>query len=137
MKDMNTDFLSTKNDNPYCRVAEVNGSTSWDKWLKTVENALIELGYRRYVQHYKSEDFMYWKTFYDGEDKAYMVGLAFYDFRQYVDSNPHADRISVQFECMLIDIDSRIDLTVSKDISLAEFESMAKSFYEAMSQYCH
>jgi hypothetical protein len=26
MKDTNTDFLSTKNENPYCRVAEVSSS---------------------------------------------------------------------------------------------------------------
>lgn len=129
--------MNEKPKKPQLKVAKVNGSTSWEKWLESVEKALVELGYRRYVQHYKSEDFMYWKTFYDGENKAYQVGLAFYDFRQYADRSPHADRISVQFECMLIDIDSRIDLTVSKDISLSEFESMAKSFYEAMSQYCH
>ena len=122
---------------PQLNVAALKGSESWESWLKSIEKALVELGYRRYVQHYKSEDFMYWKTFYDGEEKAYLVGLAFYDFRRYIDRDKNANRISVQFECMLIDIDSRIDLTVSKDIPLAEFESMAKSFYEAMSQYCH
>jgi hypothetical protein len=128
--------MNEKPKKPQLKVAVVNGSTSWEKWLESVERALVELGYRRYVQHFKSEDFIYWKTFYDGEKKAYMVGLAFYDFRKYADRSTHADRISVQFECMLIDIDSRIDLTVSKDIPLAKFESMAKSFYEAMSQYC-
>lgn len=130
-------YETEKQNKPKLKIAKVNDNTSWDNWLKTVEKSLVELGYKRYVQHYKSEDFMYWKTFYDGENKAYQVGLAFYDFRQYANRSHHADRISVQFECMLINIESRIDLTVSKDISLSEFESMAKSFYEAMYLYCH
>lgn len=129
--------MNEKQNKPKLKIAKVNDNTSWENWLKTVEKALVELGYKRYVQHYKSEDFMYWKTFYDGENKAYQVGLAFYDFRQYANLSHHVDRIIVQFECMIINIESRIDLTVSKDISLSEFESMAKSFYEAMSLYCH
>ena len=47
------------------------------------------------------------------------------------------ERIGVQFECMFTDIDARIDLSVSKDISLEHFEIMAKTFIDAMAQYCH
>lgn len=38
---------------------------------------------------------------------------------------------------MFTDIDERIDLSVSKDISLEQFEIMTKTFIDAMFQYCH
>jgi len=38
------------------------------------------------------------------------------------------------YECMIIN-DDRIDLTVSKKITLDEFEWMAKSFYESMLKF--
>jgi hypothetical protein len=31
--------------------------------------------------------------------------------------------------------DDRIDMSVSKNIALVEFENMAQTFYEAMTQY--
>jgi hypothetical protein len=40
------------------------------------------------------------------------------------------------YQCRLINIDNRIDMNVSKDIDLPEFEKMVKTFYETMSQYC-
>jgi hypothetical protein len=93
------------------------------------------LGYRKFFQNHKNEDFCYWKTFKNGEDKIYQIGLLFYDFRKYADRDPMANRISVMYQCMLL-CDDRIDIDVSKDIDLPEFELMAKTFYEAMSQYC-
>jgi hypothetical protein len=45
-----------------------------------------------------------------------------------------ANRIGVQFECLLIN-ENRIDLSVSKDISVKEFETMCYSFYESMKKY--
>jgi len=39
------------------------------------------------------------------------------------------------YECMILGED-RIDMCVYKNIDLVEFENMAKTFYEAMSQYC-
>ena len=43
--------------------------------------------------------------------------------------------IGVQFECMFIGCDKRIDLEVSDDILLEEFEEMSKTFYNAMKIY--
>ena len=120
--------------NPPLLIADVSGSTSWDEWLSETELKLKELGYRRYVQNHKNEDFCYWKTFKNGDDKIYQIGLLFYDFRKYADRDPFANRIGVMYQCRLL-CDDRIDMCVSKNIDLNEFELMSKTFYEAMSQY--
>ena len=109
--------------------------TDWDSWLSEYEDNLKELGYKKYNQNHKNEDFCYWKTFKNGEDKIYQIGILFYDFRKYADRDPMANRISVMYQCMLL-CDDRIDMDVSKEIDLPEFELMAKTFYEAMSKYC-
>ena len=98
------------------------------------ETKLKELGYKRYVQNHKNEDFCYWKTFKNGEDKIYQIGILFYDFRKYADRDPYANRIGIMYECMVLGED-RIDMCVSKNIGLVEFENMAQTFYVAMSQY--
>lgn len=118
--------------NPPLLIASVSGCTSWDEWLEQIELSLKEIGYRKYKQNLKNEDFAYWKTF-DG----YQVGLFFYDFRKHQNQFNIPEGIGVQFECMFTDIDSRIDLSVSKDISLEQFEIMAKTFVDAMFKYCH
>ena len=123
--------------NPPLLIASVSGCTSWDEWLEKTELSLKEMGYRKYKQSLKNEDFAYWKSFYINENKAYQVGLFFYDFRKHQNEFNIPERIGVQFECMFIDIDARIDLSVSKDISLEQFEIMARTFYDAMFQYCH
>jgi hypothetical protein len=99
-----------------------------DEWLSETETKLKDLGYRRYVQNHKNEDFCYWKTFKKGEDKIYQIGILFYDFRKY------ANRIGIMYECMVLGED-RIDMCVSKNIDLVEFEKMSQTFYEEMSQY--
>ena len=104
-------------------VVEISGS---------VQLSLKEMGYRKYKQSLKNEDFAYWKTF-----EGYQVGLFFYDFRKHQNQFNIPERIGVQFECMFTDVDARIDLSVSKDISLEQFEIMAKTFIDAMFQYCH
>ena len=108
--------------------------TSWDEWLESTEKKLKEIGYGRYKQNIKHEDFAYWKTFHVGGGIGYMVGIYFYDFRKYAERDPNTNRISVQFECQFVN-DFRMDLTVSKDIPLEEFETMAATFYDAMSKY--
>ena len=118
--------------NPPLLIASVSGCNSWDEWLEKTEASLKELGYRKYKQEVKNEDFAYWKAF-----EGYQVGIFFYDFRKYQNQFNVPERIGVQFECMFTDIDTRIDLSVSKDISLEQFEIMAKTFIDAMSQYCH
>jgi hypothetical protein len=121
---------------PPLLIADVSGSTSWDEWLSEMETKLKEIGYRRYVQNYKNEDFCYWKIFKNGQDKIYQIGILFYDFRKYADRDSYANRIGIMYECMILG-DDRIDMCVSKNIDLFEFEKMAQTFYEAMSQYCH
>lgn len=117
---------------PPLLIASVSGCTSWDEWLEKTELSLKELGYRKYKQSLKNEDFAYWKTF-----EGYQVGLFFYDFRKHQNQFNIPERIGVQFECMFTDINERIALSVSKDISLEQFETMAKTFVDAMFQYCH
>jgi len=119
---------------PLLQQYTINDSIDWDKWLIEYETNLKELGYRKFGQNYKKENFSYWKTFRNGKDEIYQIGLLFYDFREYADRDPMANRIGVMYECMLM-YDDRIDMTVSKDIDLPEFESMTKTFYEAMLHY--
>ena len=116
--------------NPPLLIVDVNGITSWDEWLFETETKLKEIGYRKYVQNHKNEDFCYWKTFKNGEYKIYQIGILFYDFRKYADAN----RIGIMYECRILGKD-RIDMCVSKNIDLVEFENMAQTFYRAMSQY--
>jgi hypothetical protein len=115
-------------------IKDINDYTSWNDWLEQTETALKEIGYRRYVQNHKNEDFCYWKTFKNGEDKLYQIGILFYDFRKYADRDPFANRIGIQYECMLLG-DDRIDMSVSKNIDLTEFENIAQSFYEVMAKF--
>lgn len=113
---------------------DINNTTDWDNWLSEYESNLKNLGYVKYVQNHKNEDFCYWKIFKNGEDKIYQIGVLFYDFRKYADRNPMANRIGTMYECMLF-CDDRIDMCVSKNIDLPEFEKMSHDFYEAMKQY--
>lgn len=126
--------VKIKNVKPLLQQHNASGSTDWDGWLSEFENNLKELGYRKFNQNHKRENFSYRKTFKNGEDKIYQIGVFFYDFRKYADTDPMANRISVMYQCMLLGVD-RIDMDVSKDIDLPEFELMAKTFYEAMLQY--
>lgn len=104
-------------------------------WLNDTEKKLVELGYRKYAQNYKGEDFCYWKTFYNnGGEKIYQVGILFYDFRKHIAWGEAANRIGMQYDCMLLG-GSRIDLSISKEIDLPEFEVMAKEFYESMKKF--
>jgi hypothetical protein len=107
------------------RLKQVN----WDNWLEHQEVALKAAGYRKHLQHHKSEDFAYWKKF-DG----YQVGVLFYDFRKYADRDPAANRISTAYECMILG-DERIDMSVSMNIKYWHFEEMAAKFYEAMKTF--
>jgi len=104
------------------------GIKDWDKYLSDIDSYLRNLGFRKYDQKHKGEDFAYWEN-YDG----YSIGILVYDFRKY-EAVPHKI-VSLQFECMINDIDCRIDLTVSKSIELPEFEAMSKDFYNAMKRY--
>jgi len=107
-------------------------STDWEQYLDELHTYLTNLGFRKYKQNLKREDFAYWKKY----DNKYQIGLFIYDFTKYEPHNLNT-KVSIQFGCMLIDINGRCDLSVSKEIELPEFEKMAKTFYEAMSEYCY
>ena len=100
----------------------------WDKWLEDKDVELISKGYKKYYQSHKNSDFQYFKG-----TKDYHIGVYFYDFRKY--NNENSQHVSFQYECILNIDDGRIDLSVSRDISIEEFESMCKHFYESMKYY--
>lgn len=111
----------------------------WDLWLKETEENLKNLGFNRYSQNLKNEDFAYWKTFYRGTKKVYQIGLLFYDYRKFTVfshiSNIHevaANHISISYECYLLNKNGRYDLSVSDDITLEEFEKISAEFYKSM-----
>ena len=116
-------------------ISDISGSADWDEWLSETESKLKKLGYRGNVQNHKNEDFSYWKTFKSGEDKIYQTGILFYDFRKYADQDPYANKIVIMYECKILCKD-RIDMCVSKNIDLVEFENMARTFYNIMCKYC-
>jgi hypothetical protein len=94
------------------------GCQDWDSWLERTEAALTAKGYRKFDQKLKSEDFAYWRNF-----GTHSLGLFFYDYRQFFH-----DRIGLMFVTMLNGIDFRIDMVVSKPMSLDEAEQMAEKF---------
>ena len=119
-------------DNKAFAIHGVSSSTDWKQYLDELHTYLTDLGFRKYNQNHKREDFAYWKKY----DDKYQIGLFIYDFTKY-DQHNLKNKVSVQFECMPIDINGRCDLSVNKEIELPEFENMAKTFYEAMSKYCY
>ena len=98
------------------------------------ESFLKERGYDKYVQHFKSEDYLYWKSFERIErgKGGYSVGFAFYDFAKYPQFKEE-NTMSISFEFMLgvnPNID-RMDLTISDNkITVEEFEEFCRKFYE-------
>jgi hypothetical protein len=108
---------------------------SLDELLDKTEVFLRDRGYKKYKQNYKNEDFAYWKSFYINDVKAYQVAVLFYDYRKYNNAFIDCNRIGLQFECMISNIDSRIDLSVSKDVTIEVFEDMSRKFYESMIEY--
>ena len=98
------------------------------------EKILKERGYTKYVQHFKNEDYLYWKSFERIErgKGGYSVGFAFYDFSKYPQC-PYETTIAISFEYMLgvnPNID-RMDLTISDDrMTIEKFESLCKNFYD-------
>lgn len=111
-------------------------SSDWDEWLEKTENKLNEIGYEKYNQNHKREDFAYWKPFYRKDDKVYQIGIFFYDFRKYRHHDTAANYISVAYECMLLGNGNRIVLEVEKgDMTVLKFEEMGKDFYYSMLPY--
>jgi hypothetical protein len=96
---------------------------------KEFESYLKEKGYFKYVQNYKNEDYLYWKSF---DKRDYSVGFAFYDFSKYPQFKEKYP-ISISLEFMLgvnADID-RLEISISDDrISVEEFEKFCSKFYD-------
>ena len=98
------------------------------------EEFLKERGYKKYVQNYKNEDYLYWKSFKRTEEKkdGYSVGFSFYDFSkypQYKEENPI--HVSYEFRLGKNELVDRIDLTVKDDrITVEGFEDFCEKFYQ-------
>ena len=98
------------------------------------EIVLKEMGYVKYVQNFKNEDYLYWKSFdrIERGKGGYSVGFAFYDFSKYPQFTEEKC-ISISHEFMLgtnhkVD---RLDLTVSdNNVTVEGFEDFCRKFYE-------
>jgi hypothetical protein len=86
--------------------------------MKITEEILKENGYSKYYQNFKYETFSYWKTIKDKDEKLYQIGVLFYDL---------FNKISIQFECLLIE--NSLNMSYCEDITIEEFEAMAEKFY--------
>lgn len=98
------------------------------------EKKLLEKGYRKFIQHYHNEDYMYWKSFDRNEDKrtGYSVGFAFYDWSKYPQFT-EPENVSVSLN-MLIGNNKkvgRLDISITDDtVTDEQFESFCKEFYQ-------
>ncbi len=128
-------MTTNNNMKPQLFKTKIDDSASWDEWLEKTEELLKSNGYKKYNQILKSEDFAYWKIFHVNNKKAYQAGVLFYDLRKYEGNFNVLNYIGVQFECMLINADSRIDMSANKEITVKQFEKMSRDFYNAMSEY--
>jgi hypothetical protein len=95
--------------------------SSWDEWLLYVEKEMKAKGYTKYKQDYRNSTFQCWKTIKRKDERLYQIGMLIYDYRDFY------GHIGVQFECIISG--KSIFLSVSENIAVAEFEKMAKKFY--------
>lgn len=105
---------------------------TWGEWLTETEKGLKYLGYSRFEQEYKDEDFTYWKVFYSGDERIYQIGISFYDFRKHTNKLSLPNRIGVEYECMILNLDTRVCLTMGSSLTLPDFETMSMEFYDLM-----
>jgi len=118
---------------PHVIFQEDSKISCFDEWLKSTELRLIENGYTRYNQQYKLSDFQYFKNFQIGGRKVYQIGVCFYDFRKFNKEHNTPDKISINFDCLLLNEDGRVDLSISlDDVTLEVFESISLDFYKCM-----
>jgi hypothetical protein len=117
-------------------IKKTSKSKTWEEWLEKTELVLKNSSYNKYCTIFKSEDLSYWKSFYKDNKLIYQVAILFYDFSAYQNkSTITPPKICISFECLLANIDARMELSVSKDITLQEFETMADEFYNTMVKY--
>ncbi len=96
-----------------------------DNEISKIDTELKSKGYKKYDQLHKESDYQYWKTL-----SGYQVGVLIYDFRQY----DKKESIKILYECKLLNED-RVDLTMSKNINIDEFEEISEQFYNFMNDY--
>jgi hypothetical protein len=108
----------------------------WDEWIKNAKMRLVKRGYREHAGQLSNEDFVFWKTFEaDDGQKLFMSGVLFYDFRKFSQLDPSANKIGIQYKCMLLG-GSRIDMDVSDDYTtLDQFEQMCHDFFLGLFMY--
>jgi len=104
--------------------------SDWDKYLSDLDKYLKGLGFGKYNQTSKGEDYAYWISHGD----QYQVGILVYDWRKHL-KHTAEKKVSLLFECMLTGISGRCYMVVSKEIELPEFEKMSETFYESMINY--
>ena len=76
-------------------INEYNEKTDWSLYLENLDTYMKSIGYSKYKQNFKSEDFAYWKSY----NNKYQIGLLVYDWRKF----PRYDlekKVSISFECM-------------------------------------
>lgn len=102
------------------------------------EQKLLQSGYRKYIQNYRKEDYMYWKGFDKQTDQdgdsfgGYSVGFAIYDFSKFEHYN-QPDPIHISFHFLLGNnsMVNRLDIEVTDDkITIEKFEKFCSDFYE-------
>lgn len=109
--------------------------------LEPFIKSLEKRGYRKYVQHHKSEDYGMWKMLgfsvdEDGEKRGgYQVAFFVYDWTKYSQhaANDVGYDVGISFEfylCMNGYVD-RLDLSISDDkMTVEEFEKLCEVLYQ-------
>lgn len=91
------------------------------KTFESIDAEMISKGYKKYNQVLKGEAYAYWTTV----DKKYQMGVLVFDFREMNGT------IGLQYEVTLLEQNYAMGMSISKDdITVEEFEMLAKYFYE-------
>ena len=110
----------------------MNRQRNWGLFLVQLHEDMTSRGYTKYNQKLHGESFSYFKTFYG----KYQIGVLVYDWREYPAAYAREKQVSFQYECMPVDLNGRVDLSVCNDtITLEEFEEMSEHFYVSMKKY--
>ena len=105
----------------------VTKNTDWEGYLNNLDAYMKSLGFKKHDQKHKGESFAYWKDY----GKKYQIGLLVYDWTGGFVS-VDGRKVSIGFECMLLNFNWKCDLSVLKYMELEEFEVMAENFYNAV-----
>ena len=109
--------------------------------FKKLEAKLIKRGYRKYIQKWHHEDYIYGKGFHkednqwDDDRTAYQILFSVYDYSNYPElTEEQRKRIGVEIHIDVSrTIDERIELFLPfeiDDATIGEIEKKAESFYK-------